>query len=313
MRGHATTVTACGVLALASFAFRAVAAKTPDGFPPVPSAAEAVKSPRLPDREAPSILPLPVEPTPPGEPLVLRARVTDPSGVREVVLLAKGEGDSEYARVPMVEVEKDLYAAAHPAAPERDGSVLWLVEATDSLGNGPRRAGDPAAPFIASPVAGGTPSGPLRRVASPHLAVLALAAVVVPAAGVWRSRARRRARERLALPDAPAGERTPDPAVHPRVEQIAEDLFWLRLLTPLLDLSPGELQKALTELLARDHPHPSRGRSRFERHVVLARLSWAQRVDPANVLSRWRQLRGPGRPRAGGRAGEAPARREAAL
>ena len=312
MQGHATTVIACGILALTSSAFRTVAETTPAEAGPASSDDATVRSRRLPDREPPAILALPAEPTPIGEPLVLRAQVTDPSGVREVRLLAKGEGDREYVAVPMVEMDKGLYAATLPPAPERGSSVSWLVEATDGLGNGPRRAGDPAAPFIASLVAGGTPRGPMPLVASPYLAALALAVLVIPAAGVWRLRSRRRARDRREFPAVPAGERNPNPAVQPRVEQIAEDLFWLRLLTPLLDLSRDELHEALRDVLLRDHPHPLRGPSRFERHVVLARLSWAQRVDPADVLSRWRQMHGVSRPRAAGRAGERSPGREAA-
>ena len=284
MQWRATNVMAFGIFALTASAFLAVAATAPEVAEPAPSTAEAVLLPRLPDREPPVILPLPVEPTLFGEPLVLRARVTDPSGVREVRLLAKGEGNLEYVPVPMVEVDKDLYAATLPPAPERGSSVSWLVEATDGLGNGPRRAGNPGAPFVAPLLTGGRASGASRRVALPYLAGLAAAVVAIPVAGAWRVRSRRRARANRARAGVPARD--------PRAVRISEDLFWLRLLTPLLDLSHDELRSALRELLSREHPHPVHGPSRFSRQEVLARIRWAQAVDPAAVLASWRELRG---------------------
>jgi len=315
VNGRAETLIVCGILALAPSGGRAAPATASETAEPAPSPASSVRSAQTADREPPVILAMPVEPTPAGETLVLRARVTDSSGVREVRALVRGAGDPDYVPVPMAQETEggDLYAAAIPPTPERGSSVSWLVEATDRLGNGPRRAGDLAAPFMAQLVAGGTAGGALRRVTPPYLAALAAAMVIIPAAGVWRLRSRRRARLRHSLPASPAAGRTAPPARDPRVEEIAEDLFWLRLLTPLVDLPPDELRNALLELLARAHPHPLRGPSRFERHVVLARLRWAQRLDPADVLSRWHHLRGGSRPRAAGRARAASTGTEASL
>ena len=76
----------------------------------------------------------------------------------------------------------------------------------------------------------------------------------------------------------------------PRATEIVEDLFWLRLLTPLLELPPDELQSSLRTILSREHRHPILGPSKLVRADVLARLRWAQSVDPADLLTRYREV-----------------------
>lgn len=97
-----------------------------------------------------------------GAPLVLHARLTDPSGVFQPEIRFRTR-PGEYRSTPLVE-EGELFVATLP--PLRTGSVEYYLEAHDTMGNGPARHGTmslphrvevPAPVLAASPRAATTP------------------------------------------------------------------------------------------------------------------------------------------------------------
>lgn len=81
-------------------------------------------------------------------PVLVRARITDDSGVFEPTLVVRKAG-AAYLRVPMaaLEGEEHVFAAEVPAE-LLDADVEYLVEAFDTEGNGPARAGAEDAPLV---------------------------------------------------------------------------------------------------------------------------------------------------------------------
>lgn len=82
----------------------------------------------------PEIVHTPLEEFPAGLPLRIQARVTDESGVADVTLFYRAEGDSEYRRVTMRKAPgSNLYSADLPA---RAGPrIEYFIQASDEAGN----------------------------------------------------------------------------------------------------------------------------------------------------------------------------------
>jgi hypothetical protein len=86
-----------------------------------------------------------------GRDLVVRATITDESGVFDPVLLYRVGADGEFLRLPMqpVEGETDVYEAVVPGDVV-SADVQYFIEAFDNNGNGPARFGDEALPIKVS-------------------------------------------------------------------------------------------------------------------------------------------------------------------
>ena len=103
------------------------------------------------DNDPPSISHTPVAKAVRGTPLVITARVTDPSGVFGPVLYLrkKGMGTGEYIPIKMVgsKLTQGDYTVEVPPGLLGADTLEYYVEAWDNAGNGPSRAGAPENPF----------------------------------------------------------------------------------------------------------------------------------------------------------------------
>lgn len=98
-----------------------------------PAQDESVQSAAA-DIMPPTIVHTPLERFPAGMPLRIQARVTDQTGVREVVLFYRNAGESQYRRMPMVRISNSsLYAATLPS--DAGSRVEYYIQAADVAGN----------------------------------------------------------------------------------------------------------------------------------------------------------------------------------
>lgn len=131
--------------------------------------------------------------------LAIEATISDESGVFDPVVLWRVGTDGPYSRAPLELVEGDVYRAVLPASVVV-ADIEYLIEAYDTLGNGPARHGSEelpvrvrvvaaaaAPPLSTDPAA--TPAAPPEEEGSSTLLYVglgvggaALAAVVVAAA-----------------------------------------------------------------------------------------------------------------------------------
>ena len=77
--------------------------------------------------------------------LTIEATITDESGVFDPVVLWRVGADGPYARAPLELVEGDTYRAVLPASVVV-ADIEYLIEAYDTLGNGPARHGSEELP-----------------------------------------------------------------------------------------------------------------------------------------------------------------------
>jgi len=219
---------------------------------------ERPSRPTRPDREPPIVLALPADPARVDGVLKLNAQVMDDTGVGSVVLWAKGEGDEEYQRFsmsPVREIENRFTARLSPWA-SRGQQVAYYVEAVDSLGNGPARAGTARRPFV-------VPLTPAPRLEEEPEGSLAWAALLLPAA--------------LAIPLYLWLRKRKKPG-----NPSAEQAFWFNELLPLLDKRGSALSLGLNELCSRTLQHPVRGPIRPTRVEALTWLNRLRALDRAD-------------------------------
>ncbi len=173
-----------------------------------------------PDRQAPIVVVEPTAPTPPGDVLLLSARITDPSGVASATAWVKGGGDLAYRAVVMTPAGDHFVSELEPA-PSRGDRVTYYVEATDRHGNGPRRSGSPRSPFVAVIAAAPAPAEPAEQSSSGSLRWPLGLAPVAGFAGWWGMRPRRRPR-RSAVPVPEIAEE----AGMPRIPRASLEALW---------------------------------------------------------------------------------------
>ncbi len=106
--------------------------------------------PEAPDREPPVNLVWPAEYLASTGDIVIRARVIDPSGVRSVIVQAKGPQDAYYRKFPMHRTGDESWEVTIPDWDGRGDEIRYLVDSYDSAHNGPRRSGAHDAPFVAN-------------------------------------------------------------------------------------------------------------------------------------------------------------------
>ena len=102
--------------------------------------------PPEPNPSGPTILHDPVTTAPTGQPIRVRADITDPDGVFAPAVYVRAQGSDRYVSIPM-KLEDGVYAAVVPAELVVQ-DLEYFVEAFDELGNGPSRRGTPEAPLL---------------------------------------------------------------------------------------------------------------------------------------------------------------------
>ncbi len=229
------------------------------------------------DSEPPVVLVLPHDPLADGAGVVLKARVSDPSGVGKVVVHVKAEGDADYKTFAMDRAQGDEYVANLPARPRTGSRVSYFIEATDSHGNGPRQSGNPRSPFVARlsdvPVAPAKIKGgkqqtiPLWPLATMPLPLLLL---------VMSLRNRRLERQ-----------------------------FWVKLLEPISRRHGSERVEAMKLICSRVHCHPAKGYIKVTQAEVMEKMTQLSSLLPKPSASRRTEtvVAGAGRDRYGNRTG----------
>jgi hypothetical protein len=231
-------------------------------FTPVATSASFEPAPAL-DADAPVILVLPAEWRSDGEPLTLRARLADATGVSRVRAWVMGEGDREYWSVELDAASGAEWSARLPAWKDRGTTAMFWVEAWDRLGNGPRRSGGPANPFVVrlEEPAASAPAPPATK----HGGV-AVGLLVAPLGLLWLMyRQDRRQRELN---------------------------FWRELLAPVADRRGPELLRGIDALCARPHVHPTRGETRLDRAEL---RHWMDHLREVGELRERPRSQRPGR------------------
>jgi len=66
-------------------------------------------------------------------------------------------------------------------------------------------------------------------------------------------------------------------------EQVEEDLFWFRLLAPLIDRTGRDRERALSHLAGVAHVHPTHGRRRFDATHLRRQLERVSLLNPATL------------------------------
>lgn len=191
--------------------------------------------PRL-DADPPVVLVLPTSWRSEAEPVLLRARIVDATGVARVTAWVMGAEDQDYRPIAMTRAANGDYVADLAPWQGRGAAIVYYVEAYDHLGNGPRRSGDPGSPFVARIEPEQATPVPRAAGASGRIA---LGLLLAPLALLWlmyRQELNRR-----------------------------EEAFWVGLLRPVAGKRGTDLVRALDELATRTHRHPHRGETRVAR------------------------------------------------
>lgn len=98
------------------------------------------------DTEAPEIQHQHIEKAPMGQPLRVRATITDESGIFAPTLYVRAVGQEDFVTLEMTKKGKQ-YEAQVPGE-QMGGDIEYFIEAFDEHGNGPARKGAPEAPLL---------------------------------------------------------------------------------------------------------------------------------------------------------------------
>ena len=202
---------------------------------PAPAEASLEPAPEL-DVNPPVILVLPSSWDAEGEPVVLRARISDRSGIGRVTAWVMGEEDDDYRPFSMERGTDGGYVARLPEWAGRGSALVYFVEAYDLLGNGPRRSAGPGNPFVLRVAEQETAR--IEQSASSQREI-AIGLLLAPLALLWLMYRQDR------------GQR--------------ERKFWLELLEPMTDLRGAILVQAIDGVCSRTVSHPYRGEVRPDR------------------------------------------------
>jgi hypothetical protein len=206
----------------------------------VPALAEASLEP-VPELDVnpPVILVLPSSWSSEMEPVVLKARISDRSGIRRVTAWVMGEEDEDYRPFRMDRDVDGGYVARLPEWAGRGSALVYFVEAYDLLGNGPRRSAGPGNPFVLRAEA----AEPVRiEQAASSQREIAIGLLLAPLALLWLMYRQDR------------GQR--------------ERKFWVGVLEPMTDLRGAILVQAIEGICSRPVFHPYRGEVRLNRTEI---------------------------------------------
>ncbi len=229
------------------------------------------------DTEPPVVLVLPHDPLADGAGVVLKARVSDPSGVGKVVVHVKAEGDADYKTFAMEHAEDDEYVANLPARPKTGSRVSYFIEATDSHGNGPRQSGNPRSPFVARlsdvPVAPAKIKGAKQK----GIPLWPLATMPLPLLLLGMSLRNRR----------------------------LEREFWVKILEPISRRHGSERVEVMKQVCSRVHCHPAKGYIKVTQAEVMEKMTQLSDLLPKPSVARRTEtvVAGAGRDRYGNRTG----------
>jgi hypothetical protein len=98
------------------------------------------------DTDAPEIEHARIERAALGQPITIRARITDKSAIFAPSLLVRQRGKKEFDTIELKKVG-DVFQAVIPAD-QVTGDLEYVIEAFDEHGNGPGRAGTPEKPLV---------------------------------------------------------------------------------------------------------------------------------------------------------------------
>jgi hypothetical protein len=155
------------------------------------------------------------------------------------------------------------WRARLPAWKGRGSTLVFWVEAWDRLGNGPRRSGGAASPFVVrleEPVAQEA-AAPATRKSS-----VALGLLVAPLGLLWLMYRQDRRQRELS--------------------------FWRALLAPIAERRGSELLRGVDEICARPHLHPLRGEVRIARAEI---RHWLEHLRELDELRSRPRLHSPAR------------------
>ena len=88
------------------------------------------------DTEGPTITDITISPSKPGpgEEVIVKAKITDPSGVAQAILSYSTDGGQTWTDVPMTPVGNDYYQATIPGQPTGT-TVVYQIKAKDTFDN----------------------------------------------------------------------------------------------------------------------------------------------------------------------------------
>jgi len=110
-----------------------------------------------------------------GEPLIIEAGISDTSGVEEVILFYRRDGDSKYKRLQMQWTGGSRYQATIPPQEVAEPGIQYYLRATDTAGNAALRGlafsllqikvvpGEAAEPVVGPPMMAVQPSVPPKK------------------------------------------------------------------------------------------------------------------------------------------------------
>jgi prepilin-type N-terminal cleavage/methylation domain-containing protein len=194
-----------------------------------------------------------------SDPVILHARIDDQSGVQSVTAWVKGERDSAYNPIEMRPAEDGTFVAELAPSAARGAQVFYFLEATDRLGNGPRRSGSARTPFVARLGTAAAAAAPSHARRTTLLgAALAVCLVCLTILTLNRRQRREGATQR-------------------------ELQFWRELLAPMQELKGPALQQAIDDLCAQKLSAPDL--STVGRLEVVRRLKQLRESDPVRPFA----------------------------
>jgi len=71
------------------------------------------------------------------------------------------------------------------------------------------------------------------------------------------------------------------------MQELAEEVFWLNLLAPVLDLPSPESEAALEKLTELPVVHPIEGAALLDLQMLRERLWWCRLADVDDIFAQW--------------------------
>ena len=243
-----------------------------------------------PDADPPTILVLPVEPFRDGEPIELRAEIVDPSGVGQATVTLVEPPGGLLQSYAMKRGSDGIYVATVPAAAVSGDRLAYVVEATDRIGNGPRRMGRADSPYVVRratppPASAGDATRPSKALWIGIL--LGLAGIVALAMRVGsKPKGRHVTAPTRSRPEARPQADSYAESVEAVRAKLEEDIFWINLLHGLLDRSLSDAEPVLRRLASRPHTHPTQGKRFFPLALLRRRFAWARQANEEELRRR---------------------------
>ncbi|MFC2172110.1 hypothetical protein ACFLU6_05700 [Acidobacteriota bacterium] len=198
------------------------------------------------DKHAPTVLHEPVTFGVPDQPIVIRARILDKSGVKLAsVLYRDAKRSSDYQVLRMEKTKDSTYRAVIPIENDHYGNIEYFIKAVDAHGNSGECKGSAAAPIVIHLEDFNAPPGSFHFPVFAFVAVLTLLCLFFV---MWALKRRKKRHEEL------------------------NRRFWKDSLVPLLSLAPDVVTQRVTELSSKTLHHPVDGEKKYTRLFILHKL-----------------------------------------